>query len=115
MAGTLRCVPYRDRYDRRGTDTTLARPARYSSRVSGGEVRILRSQSLRDPGSSDLEAPEPGPADADWMLRPPRPWIRRAERLRQRVPAWVRRATPDVVPTMVFIVLALWVSARFWK
>jgi hypothetical protein len=59
--------------------------------------------------------PEPGPADADWLVRPPRRWVRRAERFWQRVPARVRRATPDVVPNMLFILLALWVSARFWR
>jgi hypothetical protein len=73
----------------------------------------LLSQSLRDRGGPSLGVPEPGPEDADWMIRPPRRTVRRFERLWQRVPSRVRAAAPDAVPVMVFIVLALWICARY--
>jgi hypothetical protein len=75
----------------------------------------LLSQSLRDPGDSDLGAPEPGPADADSMLRLPGRLARRLDRAWQRVPVWARTGAPDAVTFMVFIVLGFWVSARVWK
>jgi len=72
------------------------------------------SQSLRDPAGPGTGMPEPGPADADWMLRPPRRMVRRLDRLRQRVPVRVRRTASGTVPLLAFVLLALWVVTRFW-
>ncbi|OLB77728.1 MAG: hypothetical protein AUI14_15315 [Actinobacteria bacterium 13_2_20CM_2_71_6] len=55
------------------------------------------------------------PADVDWIARPPRRVTTLSGRAWERLPARVRRALPDSTAFILHILLAGWVTARFWK
>jgi len=74
----------------------------------------LLSQSLRDPAGTDLGMPEPGPEDADWIIRPPRRALRQMDRVRHRIPGGVRRVGSDVAALGIFVLLAVWVAVHLW-
>ncbi|TMM34958.1 MAG: DUF2029 domain-containing protein [Actinobacteria bacterium] len=75
--------------------------------------QLVRGQRVvRDP---DGEASAPGPAENDWIARPPRRVVRLAAWVREWQPARIRRILPDATAVTLYILMAGWISARYWK